>query len=61
MYWDNTLIEVDQLYYVSILGKGKFASVCLFHNKKSFYAIKSINRRQAEMKASLAGYVIAEK
>jgi cGMP-dependent protein kinase len=57
----DSSLEINQFYYVSYLGKGKFGSVCLVHNKKSFYAIKSINRRHAEVKASLSSYVIAEK
>jgi cGMP-dependent protein kinase len=57
----NSSLELDQLYYISFLGKGKFGSVCLVHDKKSFYAVKSINRRQTEFKQSLSGYVKAEK
>ena len=44
---DNDIL-LNDLYYISYLGRGRFGNVCLVHNKISFYAAKVINRLAAE-------------
>jgi cGMP-dependent protein kinase len=58
---EDTSIQLSELYYLSFLGKGKFGSVCLVHNKTSIYAIKSVSRKAAERQKSLARYLLHEK
>ena len=40
-YLDDLDIELNDLYIVKSLGKGKFGRVYLVHNQKHFYAIKA--------------------
>ena len=57
----NDLIGLSDLYLIQDLGKGKFGVVNLVHNKKAIYAIKAINRRDANMRKRIASYLIMER
>ena len=57
----NTEINLDSLHYIKFLGKGKFGSVSLVHNKQNIYAIKAISRLSVEREKMLAKYFLDEK
>jgi len=57
----NTDIKLSDLYYVDFLGKGKFGSVSLVHNKKNLYAIKAISIKMVEKEKMLSGYFVNER
>lgn len=57
----DTSIAFKDLCYIKFLGKGKFGSVSLVHNKKNFYAIKAVSRRAAEKQKFLARYFVTER
>ena len=57
----NTDISIDSLHYIKFLGKGKFGTVSLVHNKKNIYAIKAISRLSVEKEKILAKYFVDEK
>ena len=48
MLLEDNDISINDLYYISYLGRGKFGNVCLVHNKICFYAAKVISRLAAE-------------
>ena len=50
----NTEIKLSDLYYIKFLGKGKFGSVSLVHNKKNLYAIKAISIKMVEKEKMLS-------
>lgn len=58
---DNFKFKLDDFYYIKDLGKGKFGNVSLVHNKKYFYAIKSLSRKAAEKQKILIKYFLEEK
>ena len=57
----NTDIKLSDLYYVDFLGKGKFGSVSLVHNKKNLYAIKAISIKMVEKEKMLSKYFVNER
>ena len=57
----NTEVNLNSLHYIKFLGKGKFGTVSLVHNKKYFYAIKAISRLSVEREKILAKYFVDEK
>ena len=57
----DTSINLSDLYYIKFLGKGKFGSVSLVHNKKNIYAIKAISRKSVEIQKMLAKYFVNER
>ena len=57
----NTNVDLNSLHYIKFLGKGKFGTVSLVHNKKYFYAIKAISRLSVEREKILAKYFVDEK
>ena len=57
----NTEVSLNSLHYIKFLGKGKFGTVSLVHNKKYFYAIKAISRLSVEREKILAKYFVDEK
>jgi len=61
LYLYNRDIELKDLFYVKFLGKGKFGSVSLVHNKHNVYAIKAVSRKVVETQKLLARYFISEK
>ena len=59
--FQNTDIELSDLYYVKFLGKGKFGSVSLVHNNQNFYAIKAISIKMVEKEKMLSKYFVNER
>ena len=57
----DTNINLSDLHYIKFLGKGKFGTVSLVHNKKNVYAIKAISRKSVEREKILAKYFVNER
>ena len=57
----DTSINLSDLHYIKFLGRGKFGSVSLVHNKKNIYAIKAISRKSVEKQKILAKYFVYER
>ena len=57
----DTQISLSSLHYIKFLGKGKFGTVSLVHNKKNIYAIKAISRKSVEREKILAKYFVNER
>ena len=57
----DTSISLSDLHYIKFLGKGKFGSVSLVHNKKNIYAIKAISRSSVDKQNILAKYFVNER
>ena len=57
----NTEISLDSLHYIKFLGKGKFGTVSLVHNKQNIYAIKAISKLSVEKEKILAKYFVDER
>jgi cGMP-dependent protein kinase len=57
----DTEISLSSLNYIKFLGKGKFGTVSLVHNKKNIYAIKAISRKSVEKEKILAKYFVNER
>ena len=57
---ENT-ISLNDLYYLSYLGRGRFGNVCLVHNELCFYAIKTISKSFAEKQKFGVKYLLLEK
>ena len=54
-------ISLNDLYYLSYLGRGRFGNVCLVHNEIFFYAIKAISKAFAERQKFGIKYLLFEK
>ncbi len=48
--------KLEDFYFCKSLGRGKFATVSLIHNKKNFYALKAERRKDAEKQKILIKY-----
>ena len=59
--FQNTDIQLNDLYYIKFLGKGKFGSVSLVHNKQNIYAIKAISIKMVEREKMLWKYFVNER
>jgi len=57
----DTGVSLESLNYIKFLGKGKFGTVSLVHNKKNIYAIKAISRASVEREKILAKYFVNER
>ena len=57
----DTSITLHLLQYIKFLGKGKFGSVSLIHNKKNIYPIKTISRNSVEKQKILEKYFVNER
>ena len=57
----NTDILLNDLFYIKFLGKGKFGSVSLVHNKQNIYAIKAISIKMVEKEKMLWKYFVNER
>lgn len=53
--------SIKDFYFCKHLGRGRFGKVSLVHDNKHLYAIKVINRTQAEKNKLLFKYFIQEK
>ena len=60
MYLESD-ISLNDLYYLSYLGRGRFGNVCLTHNEIFFYAIKAISKSFAEKQKFGVKYLFYEK
>jgi cGMP-dependent protein kinase len=58
---DDFSIKLKDLYYLKNLGRGKFGSVSLVHNKINMYAIKAVNRKAADKQKILIKYFLEER
>lgn len=54
-------IEIDELYHLSYLGRGRYGNVCLVHNTIGFYAAKAISKFAAEKHHIGPKYLTSEK
>ena len=58
---EDKSIALEDLYYLSFLGKGKFGNVFLVHNTISLYAIKAISKVAAEKQKNGIQFLLNEK
>lgn len=61
MALQNDEITLEELRAIKKLGNGKFGTVTLVHDDNNVYAIKAINRREANLKKRVASYLIWER
>ena len=54
-------ISLNDLFYLSYLGRGRFGNVCLVHNEIDLYAIKAISKQFAEKQKIGVKYLLYEK
>ena len=58
---DDFNMSLNDFYFCKSLGQGKFGEVSLVHNKKNFYAIKCVDRKEAEKQRHLIKYFLEER
>ena len=58
---DDFNMSLNDFYFCGNLGQGQFGEVSLVHNNKHFYAIKCINKKEAEKQKSLIKYFLEER
>ena len=58
---EDKSINLEDLYYLSFLGKGKYGNVFLVHNTISLYAIKAISKVAAEKQKNGIQFLLNEK
>ena len=58
---DDFNMSLNDFYFCKNLGQGKFGEVSLVHNKKNFYAIKCVDRKEAEKQKHLIKYFLEER
>ena len=58
---DDFNMSLDHFYFCRNLGQGKFGEVSLVHNKKHFYAIKCVDKSEAEKQKHLIKYFLEER
>lgn len=61
MCLEDTNVELDDLYHLAFLGKGRFGTVSLVHNGISLYAIKTVPKGYIESNIKLSKYMLSEK
>ncbi len=61
LYLEDNNITLNDLYYLSYLGRGRFGNVCLVHNEIFFYAIKAISLSFIESQKYGVKYLLFEK
>lgn len=61
MCFEESNILLNDLYYLSYLGRGRFGNVCLVHNEVSFYALKAISKSFSEKQKFGIKYLFSEK
>ena len=52
---------INELYYLSYLGRGQFGNVCLVHNQIAIYAAKLISKTTIEKSKNRLKYLASEK
>ena len=58
---DDFNMSLDDFYFCRNLGQGKFGEVSLVHNNKHFYAIKCVDKSEAEKHKHLVKYFLEER
>ena len=58
---DDFNMSLDDFYFCRNLGQGKFGEVSLVHNNKHFYAIKCVDKMEAEKHKHLVKYFLEER
>ena len=58
---DDFNMSLNDFYFCKNLGQGKFGEVSLVHNKKHFYAIKMVDKMEAEKHKHLIKYFLEER
>ena len=58
---DDFNMSLDDFFFCKNLGQGKFGAVSLVHNKKHFYAIKCVDKIEAEKHKHLIKYFLEER
>ena len=58
---DDFNMTLNDFYFCKNLGQGKFGEVSLVHNNKNFYAIKCVDRNEAEKQTHLIKYFLEER
>jgi len=58
---DDFNMSLEDFYFCRNLGHGKFGEVSLVHNKKHFYAIKCVDKTEAEKHKHLIKYFLEER
>ena len=58
---DDFNMSLNDFYFCKNLGQGKFGEVSLVHNNKHFYAIKCVDRKEAEKQKHLIKYFLEER
>ncbi len=61
MCLEDTQVELNDLYHLAFLGRGRFGTVCLVHNCISLYAIKCIPKYFIDSDTKLSQYMLNEK
>ena len=54
-------LSLNDLYYLSYLGRGRFGNVCLVHNEIFFYVIKAISKLTVKRQKFGFKYILYEK
>lgn len=57
----DSSIKLEDLNYISFLGKGKLGNVALVHNRKNLYAVKYIPTKLVQEKPAYKKYIMQEK
>ena len=58
---DDFNMSLNDFYFCKNLGQGKFGEVSLVHNNKHLYAIKCVDRKEAEKQKHLIKYFLEER
>ena len=58
---DDFNMSLSDFYFCRNLGQGKFGEVSLVHNNKHYYAIKCVDRKEAEKQKHLIKYFLEER
>jgi cGMP-dependent protein kinase len=58
---DDFSTNIEDLFYIKSLGKGKFGQVSLVHNGKNYYAIKAVNQNLVQKQKMLIKYFVDER
>lgn len=61
MCFENSNIKINDLFYLSYLGRGQFGNVCLVHNTIAAYAAKLVTRSAIEKRKTKIKYLLTEK
>jgi len=57
----DTSINIEDLFFVKSIGNGKYGKVCLVHNRKNLYALKTAKLSDIKKELYLVNYYMNEK